>query len=123
MMTVEYRPIRPEEVPDLLNLWSQGSDAYRAYQTARFASDPAACDPPPFLPVTNPTITRVFVVGAGPFTVFAPVDHVLDHAPERGDADPTGDKGKLRCRVRWRSELPGNHRRSNAKGRGGRGQG
>jgi len=44
MMTVEYRPIRPEEVPDLLNLWSQGSDAYRAYQTARFASDPAACD-------------------------------------------------------------------------------
>jgi GNAT superfamily N-acetyltransferase len=43
-MTVDYRTIRSEEVPALLDLWGQGSAAYRAYQAARFASDSAACD-------------------------------------------------------------------------------
>src|SRR6476619_5367410 len=44
MMTIDYRPIRIAEVPALLNFWSQGSETYRVYQTARIASDPAACD-------------------------------------------------------------------------------
>lgn len=43
-MNVDYRLIRSEEVPVLLDLWGQGSEAYRAYQAARLASDPAICD-------------------------------------------------------------------------------
>lgn len=43
-MTIDYRPIRSKEVPALLDVWGQNSEADRAYQAARFASDPAACD-------------------------------------------------------------------------------
>jgi GNAT superfamily N-acetyltransferase len=43
-MTVNYRLIHPKEVPSLLDLWGQGSEEYRAYQAARFASDAAAYD-------------------------------------------------------------------------------
>ncbi len=43
-MTIDYRLIHAKEVPALLDLWGQGSEEYRAYQAARFASDPAACD-------------------------------------------------------------------------------
>lgn len=43
-MTAIYRHLRAEEAPAVIRLWSQDSDPYGVYQTARFASDPDICD-------------------------------------------------------------------------------
>jgi predicted acetyltransferase len=43
-MTVDYRLMHAEEVPAVIQFWSQSFDMPEAYQAARFASDPHACD-------------------------------------------------------------------------------
>ncbi len=43
-MPVDYRLIRAEEIPIVFTWWRQDNGASEAYQTARFASDPAAYD-------------------------------------------------------------------------------